>query len=121
MTQLAPMAECFEAVYTPDRESAGYAHLLHCESSSCPVCALWKCEQDRRRLSVIMAEGLNQGYYPVMITLTLRHNAGHELKQLLKALHDAYGATFAGRWYESLCAEYGIYSKASVGILTCMF
>lgn len=114
MNQLAPGAGSFAAVYHPERSSASYAHLLHCESSSCPACALWKCENDRRRLSVIMAEGLKVGYFPVMITLTLQHNAGHKLKELLKVLHDAYGATFAGRWYKDLCTEYGIYSKASV-------
>lgn len=114
MNQLAPGANLFVAMYNPEHASASYAHLLHCESASCPVCALWKSEQDRRRLSVIMAEGLKQGYYPVMITLTLSHNMQHKLKETLQVLHDAYGATFKDRWYKDLCAEYGIYSKATV-------
>lgn len=111
---VAPLSEYVVASYDPERQSARYQNLVDCESSSCPVSAIWKSERDRRKLSVLLAEAEKRDLFPVMVTLTLRHKVGDSLDELRRALHDAYEATFSrGSWYTRLCDEYGIVSRVT--------
>lgn len=52
-----------------------------------------------------------RGLFALLITATVRHHAGDDLKDLKQKLAKAWDRTFSGRWYDDLIAEYGIQGK----------
>lgn len=96
------------------RSAAGkvaFRNLVSCDSYSCPICAFRRAEEDRQALSLALAECKLRKYTPVLVTETLRHNAGDKLPDLQKALADAHNNVFSGRWYTELKAEWHIIGK----------
>jgi hypothetical protein len=90
-----------------------YSHLVRCESYSCPICAYWRSEQDRKELSAALAQAQKKDLFPILVTVTIRHNASHELGELREALGVATDRTFSGRWYQDLKNEWGVQCKIS--------
>lgn len=109
----APLSAYVVGNYNPEHKTASYQNLVHCDSFSCPVCAVRRSEEDRQRLSVILAETGKRDLFPVLITLTLQHHAGDQLDELRSTLRESFDGAFSGRWYANLVEEYGIVSKVS--------
>lgn len=108
---LAPGAAAVEVHRTTDKQSAIFKHLQRCESYSCPVCAYYRAENDRHELSIALAEIQKRKWTPILITVTASHHWGDSLEVMQERLSKAYDATFSGRWYQELKAEWGIVLK----------
>lgn len=108
---LAPGAGAVELHRTTDKQNAIFKHLQRCESYSCPVCAYFRAENDRHELSVALAEIKKRKWTPILITATASHHWGDSLETMQAKLSKTYDATFSGRWYQELKAEWGIVLK----------
>lgn len=88
---------------------AGFAGLAHCGSPwACPCCArrigAQRAEEIREVVSAVDAEGGMCG----LVTLTLRHHAGHALADSWGALRHAWGRVTSGRAYQKERERFGI-------------
>jgi hypothetical protein len=106
-----PDANFVIGCFNPDSESSGFKNLQTCDSYSCPVCANKRAEQDRRKLSVAMAQAQAKGLHVIMVTFTLSHLVCSTLSATRKGLAQSYDAVFSGGWYQNLKDEYGIKGK----------
>jgi len=71
----------------------------------CPVCASRIVRERRNEL----AEGVKaSGLTPVMATLTIQHNAGGQLKELLRVLGGAWGRLTGDRWWQEFRGRYAV-------------
>jgi Replication protein len=76
---------------------AGYAGLVTCGSVwACPVCAGKIAARRAEELSQVMRTVLGSGGSASLITLTMRHHAGHQLKDLWQALSAAWHGVISG-------------------------
>jgi Replication protein len=77
---------------------AGYAGLVTCGSVwACPVCAGKIAARRAEELSQVMRAVLTAGGSASLITLTMRHHAGHQLKDLWQALSSAWKGVISGK------------------------
>jgi hypothetical protein len=77
---------------------AGYAGLVTCGSTwSCAVCAAKISARRAEELSQVMRYVLTAGGSASLITLTMRHNSGHRLKDLWRALSSAWRGAISGK------------------------
>lgn len=90
-------------VHSPER-GAGYGGLETCASVwACPVCA--RKIAARRSVEIGEAVGAwqDQGGASMLVTLTMRHHAGHRLCQEINALTSAWSRTTSSRvWHKQL-------------------
>lgn len=70
----------------------------------CPVCASKISEGRRRELSAALSDS---DLVPILITYTVRHNAGMKLPVLLDGLLKAYRFFKAGKGFQTIIDEYG--------------
>lgn len=101
-------------------QTNSFYNVQHCDSWACPYCSTHKAEEEKSRLQVGMAEAMRQGLYPLMVTLTMRHKRGDELRRLLDQLYDAKNSMFTGRFFADFKERYGIighnrYTEITVG------
>lgn len=92
-----------------DGGRAGWAGVATCGSVwACAVCAE-KVQQSRREeLRAVMAEASRRGDTPVLITLTMRHNAGDRLAALWDDLSGAWQAVQRDGSYRRQRDRYGL-------------
>jgi hypothetical protein len=88
---------------------AGFAGLVSCGSPwSCPMCARkigsQRAQEIREVISAVYAEGGACG----LVSLTLRHHAGHALTDSWSALRHAWGRVTSGRAYQREVKQFGI-------------
>jgi hypothetical protein len=77
---------------------AGYAGLVTCGSTwACPVCAAKIAARRADELSQVMRTVLTGGGSASLITLTMRHHSGHQLKDLWHALSSAWRGAISGK------------------------
>src|SRR3954454_23205403 len=81
---------------------AGYAGLVTCGSTwSCPTCAAKIAARRASELASVMRTVLTAGGSASLITLTMRHHSGHQLKDLWQALSAAWHGVISGKqWTE---------------------
>jgi len=87
---------------TDEDRVAGYAGLVTCGSVwACPVCAAKIAAGRAEELSQVMRTVLTAGGSASLITLTMRHHSGHQLKDLWQALSAAWHGVISGKqWTE---------------------
>lgn len=88
---------------------AGLAGLVHCGSPwACPTCArkigAKRAEEIRQVVEAVHA----QGGSAALVTLTLRHHAGHRLADTWDALTYGWSRVTSGRRYTEECARFGV-------------
>ena len=83
---------------TDEERMAGYAGLVTCGSCwACPTCAAKIAARRSEELSQVMRTVLIAGGSASLITLTMRHHAGHRLKDLWRALSAAWRGVISGK------------------------
>jgi|tagenome__1003787_1003787.scaffolds.fasta_scaffold20979921_5 hypothetical protein len=81
-----------------DERIAGYAGLVTCGSVwACPCCSAKIAARRAEELSKVMQTVLTSGGSASLITLTMRHHAGHKLKDLWQALSAAWRGVISGK------------------------
>ena len=75
----------------------------------CPVCASKITETRRQELR----DALNSGLYPVLVSVTLSHQRGDSLDNLLDMLNSSLRKLKAGRWWQAFKKRYGISAYVS--------
>ncbi len=113
MKKIAPEHVNVELVRTKDQESAMFRHLIVCESYSCPVCAYWRSEKDRKELSIALAQAQKMHMTTILVTCTLSHHWNDRLETVMSAVKRVFDATFSGRWYQDIKEDWGIAGKIS--------
>lgn len=109
LRSLVPGAAAVEIHHVPERDSAHFHNLRTCDSVwDCPVCAAKITEQRRIELMLAVSRAVTDGYTPILVTFTMRHNRGDNLASLLEALKKAYRGFKSGRAYQALKSDYGI-------------
>ena len=77
---------------------AFYTGLQICASVwACPVCAAKISERRRAELVAALAVARSMGMQVYLLTLTVPHGLGDDLKALLEQIHKAYSKTSSGR------------------------
>lgn len=111
---LVPNAQQVDVYHNPTSHSAHYKNLRTCDSVwDCPVCAAKVTEQRRIELMNAIARAYKDGLVPVLVTLTLRHDQGDALRDLLDALKAGYRKFTSGRAYQTIKEEFGIVGGVS--------
>jgi replication protein len=83
---------------TDTERIAGYAGLVTCGSTwVCPTCASKIAARRADELSTVMRTVLTAGGSASLITLTMRHHAGHKLAELWQALSAAWHGVISGK------------------------
>jgi hypothetical protein len=98
------VANAFAAalVVNSDKGTSSWSNVQRCDLWACPYCGAHKARQELRRLQVGIAEAQRQGFYPMMITLTMRHKRGEKLGEQIDRLYKAKHDMFTGRFYPEL-------------------
>ncbi|WP_433506759.1 protein rep [Pseudonocardia halophobica] len=88
---------------------AGVAGLQSCGSVwACPVCARRIAARRSADLQVVLDAVAEQGGGAALLTLTMRHHRGHDLKVLWDALSAAWGAVTSGRGWTADRERFGV-------------
>jgi len=105
MRMIVPESETVAVKWSKSRQTASYGNLAVCGSIwTCPVCAARITEQRREELTIATNA---KNLYPVMITLTLRHNRHDGLEDLRRDLAIAWGKFKAGMPWKRIRERYG--------------
>jgi hypothetical protein len=89
-----------------------YSNIMTCGSVwMCPVCRQKILSGRRQEIS----QALKSGLTPVMVTVTLQHDRGDSLDDLMDALSKSLRRLKSGRWYQDFKKTYRV--KASVSTL----
>ncbi len=101
--------DCIEVWHLPEVQRARYGNLQTCASVwMCPVCAAKITERRRLELAAALAAAKSRGMLVLMVTQTLRHNAGDTLTWLLDGLIKARKKSTGGRAAKRLREECGV-------------
>lgn len=88
---------------TNDGSHVGLHGLQTCQSVwTCPICSARASEARRAELNQLLAWGRERGFVPVLLTLTVRHGAGDDLRSVLDALKLAKRRMHQSRAWRSL-------------------
>lgn len=81
---------------------AYYGHVIRCDSVwECPFCALRTMEERRREIVAIVAAHRKGNHAVSMLTLTVQHNRGQRLHELVRQVAKAWQRVQTGRgWIE---------------------
>lgn len=108
--RLAAHAGAAVLVVDYKEDKSGWSNVQRCDQWACPYCSPYKAAEELLRLRVGMAEAQRQGFYPLLITLTLRHKRGDRLTELLDKLYLAKNRLFSGRFYGELRKRFALLS-----------
>lgn len=103
----APFQNWITGNYAQETQSAFFGGLTHCDSPNCPLCAPRRAEQQRKELTVLLAEAQRRGLFAYHLTFTFSHSWGEELEDEHYALNKTLERMFAGGWFTRLQAEIG--------------
>jgi hypothetical protein len=108
-----PSAASIDVYRSAEFSTAHYGGLQVCASVwCCPVCSAKITE--RRRLDLSAGVGFwrsEAGGFLLLVTYTLRHNAGDSLAAVLSPLLAAFQKVHEDRWWVNFSAEHRIYGK----------
>lgn len=80
-----------------DGSGAYYTGLMQCANVwACPVCSAKISERRRVELTGALAAAKLRGWRPLLLTLTVRHDQGQELPEVLRGLLSAYNRLVSG-------------------------
>lgn len=92
-----------------DGERPGFAGVKTCGSVwACPVCAAKIAARRTAELQAVLAKAEREEYRASMVTLTMRHHWGQDLKDLWAGLGYAWGRVTSGRGWNRLREELGL-------------
>jgi len=92
-----------------DSAGAGYAGLETCGSVwACPVCASKIGAHRAAELATVLRAARADGYRLGMVTLTIKHKQGDELRALWDTVSGAWTSVISGRPWQRLEAEYDV-------------
>lgn len=98
-----------EIRYNEADKRAFYHGLMTCGSVwTCPVCSAKITEVRRQELTQAVDTWQSDGGSLFMVTITLQHERGDELKSLLVALKDSWRKLKSGRVWRRMRERYGI-------------
>ncbi|GAI60458.1 unnamed protein product [marine sediment metagenome] len=90
--------QALQVFKSQEHNKAFYAGLQVCASVwACPVCAAKISERRRAELVTALAVARSTGMQVYLLTLTVPHGLGDDLKALLEQIHKAYSKTSSGR------------------------
>lgn len=94
-------ADAGAAVLRVNRKTnkSSWANVQRCDLWACPYCSPHKAAEELRRLDIGTTEAQRQGFYVLLITLTMRHKRGDKLAELIDKLYTAKNAVFKSRFY----------------------
>lgn len=105
----APGAAFVEVRRTPEQGSAHYCNLEVCSRVwTCPCCAGRISNERRKELSDALAAAKLKGYFPILVTYTLRHDWRDNLSDLLNGLKASLRKFKSGRAYQDIKSEYSV-------------
>lgn len=85
-----PEGNTVDLKHSPSQQRAFYCGLMKCGLAwVCPLCAV-RLSEERRAMLTTALDNARVMFLPVMVTYTVRHNAGHKLADLLKGMLSAY-------------------------------
>lgn len=100
-------------------ERASFGSLCTCASVwACPVCAAKISARRSADLEHVLSHAVAEQKTISMVTLTMRHNAGHRLKDLWNALSSSWQAIVSGKRWAKIKAELGLVGFAKAVEIT---
>lgn len=115
--QIAPGRAGVDVLFDPEHGAAHFGGLMACGSVwVCPVCAARIME--RRRLELAGALADHPELTPVMVTVTLQHDRGDALGDLMGALKDGLRFVRAGRGWQDLAQRLGLVGSVTATEIT---
>lgn len=105
---VSPTYSAVRIAHNYENGRATLRNLIYCKSPSCPVCSFIQSEKQRSELAFFMALASGRGLFPVMLTLTLRHQFGDTLETSLKAAKQAYKRLTSGKAWMRFKAAWGV-------------
>lgn len=104
-----PEAATVEVRRNPATSSAHFRGLEVCSRVwTCPVCSARITNQRREELSKALAAAKLAGYFPILVTYTLRHSHRQKLEIVMDALQGALRRFKSGRAYQDIKDEYSL-------------
>lgn len=104
-----PLAASVEVRRNPENNTAHFRGLEVCSRVwTCPVCSARITNQRREELSKALAAAKLAGYFPILVTYTLRHSYRDKLETVLDALQGALRTFKSGRAYQDIKHEYSV-------------
>lgn len=91
-----------------------FAGLVSCGNPFCPVCAPKRAEKDCRELTVLLAQAVEMGLFPIFIVETVSHNRSETCSEVRSHVQKIHEKVFAGRWWIDFQAEWGLDSYIMV-------
>jgi len=76
--------------YNPDTKKSSFHNVMKCENQYCSICSVSDGYQSRQRLARIMTESYKRDLVPVMVTLTMQHDARWTCEDNVRALKAAW-------------------------------
>ena len=113
LRDIIPTATTVDIYRNPEFAKASLGGLVTCASVwACPVCSSKITERKR----IDLAGGLHHwrdeaGGYLLLVTFTLRHHKGDNLKTVLGALLNAFEYTHKGGWWQRFKAKHNIWGR----------
>lgn len=95
--------------YNPENKASGcWRGLATCRNVNiCPTCAFIRARENTEELTVTLDEAKKQGFFPLLVTSTLRHDRTESLQNLVDALTSSWPAMFRRRAWRKLSEEIG--------------
>lgn len=95
--------------------TANLGGLQHCASVwACPTCSATVATQRAEELRGLFTWARKQGYSASMATFTIRHHAGHRLKQQWDAVAQGWAAATGGKAWTKQKKRYGLVGSVKV-------
>jgi hypothetical protein len=108
-----------DLLYSEEVKRAHFAHLQTCGMPwVCPVCAAKISERRRVDLAAGVEYWRGEGGGVFMVTFTLQHGRGDELKKLLRDMNQAYREIKSGRSWQAFISSYGVVGNVSATEIT---
>jgi hypothetical protein len=113
LRDIIPTATTVDLYRNPEFQKVSFGGLITCASVwACPVCSSKVTERKR----IDLAGGLRfwrdeAGGYLLLVTFTLRHHKGDNLRTVLDALLKAYAEVHEGGWWARFQAKHNIWGR----------
>lgn len=105
----APNGRPPQISHSSNTHSSRWVNLKKCDNEFCPVCSAHVGIETRERIANIMAQAYVHGFQPVMLTLTMQHDARHSCDNNVTAMSDAWRKFIQSREYRRIAKKYGIW------------
>ena len=113
LRNIIPTAATVDIYRNPEFQKISFGGLMTCGSVwACPVCSSKITERKRIDLGAGLRHWREEaGGYLLLVTFTLRHHKGDNLKTVLGALLKAYAEVHSGGWWHRFQAKHNIWGK----------